>query len=1031
MKKICNCRLCKSLLKPIDVRTLKAHILKYGIYESESPVSSPVKQINVDDESSNSRFSLLTGHDFDGASVLPQLLDDGSAKDVLAEDRSAEDEEASLGPSFSNILDDIHTARSDLSDEATSESDEDNFFLDYDTDSDTEASQEGSEQEWSFNYDTSIYDTDINAITEIPGTNITILQWIALNFEVFSSHPSISKTAFSSFLNMQASIYGSRFSDTCIKLPRSYYEARKVIAPYLTKKKIFHACVNDCLLFRDSEKYNYANLTLCPKCGESRFVDNSAKYLQPRRKFMYLPFGPRLARIYGDINLVQLIQAHSGSEFFGNEMWDIHHSPVWQSLYSENGYFAGDKSGISLSFELDGVNPFHNIGVTYSMTPMLMTILNLPRHQRNLFPYIFLMGIIPGKACGKSETSNVGPYVEVLVDELLFLTTCKTYSAYAKAPVDVKIKLLLFVLDYPGLSKLFNKLGSGSLSGCHWCNIKGQKCSHLDKVIYLNNRQYLDENDPVRQNVSSFIDKRPELKEKPTPRELNDEVRYRSAYENAPNKTRASVIATATGCKGPYALMKLPGHNRLQESLPDSCHTIKDVTQNIMNVITNRNVNIHKIVISEKENNRSHVITSTAEETIARLGINNCVSETRTKVTDQSGGKKKRKTNQSDSMIRNLPDVYPFSLTKHELQKADDRAKSLIIPLSVGLKPAPFISKPGSLKSHDWKILATEGILKFCLRDSLSENCRNTFFLLLDSMAELCNECQKVDEICDIEKRLNKSLALLEEYFPSVVQNITTHLLHHIPDGIRDFGPVYSTWMYTFERFNSWICKRTLNMRYPESTVIETFIIYDWCNYMRSSLRLPKECDMNEIYQLESEDTVSDKSKNSGTSFKPSKRVEKNIHKACFAGDQDGCECDYKRFGHYQRTEPNTNRCITYTSSARDSHLLSKSYFVCFEEDRGLPVNKVSSGKFIVFGEILCFIEHKNNSVATYCACVKAYSTINFDSCTRMWYANENNFAKNHVYVNIKRISYPLITAKENGYVWFLNSCKVPFATND
>ena len=43
------------------------------------------------------------------------------------------------------------------------------------------------------------------------------------------------------------------------------------------------------------------------------------------------------------------------------------------------------------------------------------------------------------------ESANHDPYLKIVVDELLFLSGCKTYSAYDKAPVDVKIKLLCYV----------------------------------------------------------------------------------------------------------------------------------------------------------------------------------------------------------------------------------------------------------------------------------------------------------------------------------------------------------------------------------------------------------------------------------------------------------------------------------------------------------------------------------------------------------------------------------------------------------
>ena len=40
----------------------------------------------------------------------------------------------------------------------------------------------------------------------------------------------------------------------------------------------------------------------------------------------------------------------------------------------------------------------------------------------------------------------------------------------------------------------------------------------------------------------------------------------------------------------------MPGHNRVNESVPDCWHTVKDVVQNIMKVITGNNINLKNIV---------------------------------------------------------------------------------------------------------------------------------------------------------------------------------------------------------------------------------------------------------------------------------------------------------------------------------------------------------------------------------------------------------------------------------------------------
>ena len=52
------------------------------------------------------------------------------------------------------------------------------------------------------------------------------------------------------------------------------------------------------------------------------------------------------------------------------------------------------------------------------------------------------------------------------------------------------------------------------------------------------------------------------------------------------------------------------------------------------------------------------------------------------------------------------------------------------------------------------------------------------------------------------------------------------HILHHVADGLKRYGPVHSMWMYPYERFNSWTCRRATNRRGPEATIIETYRVH-------------------------------------------------------------------------------------------------------------------------------------------------------------------------------------------------------------
>lgn len=146
--------------------------------------------------------------------------------------------------------------------------------------------------------------------------------------------------------------------------------------------------------------------------------------------------------------------------------------PIWKSVYSNDGIFKGDPRGLSVAFCTDGVNPFSHNRIAYSMWPIMLTLLNLPREIRSTFGNIILLGIIPGN--GSQEPSNVDPYLEVFIDELIQLSDNTTlFDSYQDAPFQLKVEILLYVLGLPRLREDIEYVRSGSYKGCLWCDIKG------------------------------------------------------------------------------------------------------------------------------------------------------------------------------------------------------------------------------------------------------------------------------------------------------------------------------------------------------------------------------------------------------------------------------------------------------------------------------------------------------------------------------------------------------------------------------
>ena len=141
-------------------------------------------------------------------------------------------------------------------------------------------------------------------------------------------------------------------------------------------------------------------------------------------------------------------------------------------MYSETGFFQGDSCGLSLQLSTDGVNPFSGNKVVYSMWPVMLTVLNLPKRLRNLFANMLLVGIIPGNSGHKPK--SVDTYLELVVDELLTLSGSQFYDAFNGAPFIFKVQILNYVLDYLGLNKVFSAVGANALEGCMWCELRGK-----------------------------------------------------------------------------------------------------------------------------------------------------------------------------------------------------------------------------------------------------------------------------------------------------------------------------------------------------------------------------------------------------------------------------------------------------------------------------------------------------------------------------------------------------------------------------
>ena len=109
-------------------------------------------------------------------------------------------------------------------------------------------------------------------------------------------------------------------------------------------------------------------------------------------------------------------------------------------------------------------------------------------------------------------------------------------------------------------------------------------------------------------------------------------------------------------------------------------------------------------------------------------------------------------------------------------------------------------------------------------------------------MSNLCSQYSSCTCDDSLETETHVVLSLLERDFPVSLNVIVTHLLHHLPYYIKNYGPVYGYWMYPFEHLNCWISRRVTNRRFPdhESTVVETYRYFEWASFLQMTDAVPE-----------------------------------------------------------------------------------------------------------------------------------------------------------------------------------------------
>jgi hypothetical protein len=147
-------------------------------------------------------------------------------------------------------------------------------------------------------------------------------------------------------------------------LPKSHYEAKRLIRKLGLNYHIIHNCSQGCVLYRGE----YENLTTCPKegCGLSRYIEGLDNILA--RVVRHFPLIPRLLRMFRSPTVSGLLKFHSDHPNTDDGvMKSIADSPAWKHIDNEvDVAFWREARNLRLGMALDGVNPFPYTNTTHS-----------------------------------------------------------------------------------------------------------------------------------------------------------------------------------------------------------------------------------------------------------------------------------------------------------------------------------------------------------------------------------------------------------------------------------------------------------------------------------------------------------------------------------------------------------------------------------------------------------------------------------------------------------------------------------------
>ena len=294
-------------------------------------------------------------------------------------------------------------------------------------------------------------------------------------------------------------------------LPKTEYEAIKILRRLGLAYNMIHACPKGCCLF----KGDLEEAEQCPACEHERYR-MCGRSRVPNLILRHFPLVPQLQRMFSSKKLSKLNVWHHFHKSEDGKMRHTADSPQWKFVNTQlepeagNNMFGRDPRDIHLRLALDGMNPYSEKRSTSSLTPVIMFNYNLPPWMVTKKYFVMLCLLIPTKL--SLTGSNFDVFIQPLVDELQQLWSqagvlTRDARAHMGMPLFKMRAALMWTLhDFPAYG-LISGMTTKGFKACPVCgpHTISRRSKILRKNIYCNcHRRFLPQDHYFRAAGATF-----------------------------------------------------------------------------------------------------------------------------------------------------------------------------------------------------------------------------------------------------------------------------------------------------------------------------------------------------------------------------------------------------------------------------------------------------------------------------------------------------------------------------------------------